>query len=186
MLLVGTKLQHVVSLLALEIVEPRGPSVGGTQVKPRDELFWFGKPEILLRLIQFISFQVNFSFLLLITDNKSSQGLIKKNSLMLIILKSKGNLFASQKSTVNPVYIHNLVSTCYDSYIVHLQNAFEMATFIWSLVSKTPSFIKIIYNFVHAIHSFYETAAQWGFKQRSCFMKNHAMIVIRLTCGYVI
>ncbi|KAI3805143.1 hypothetical protein L1987_27242 [Smallanthus sonchifolius] len=94
-LLVGTKLQHVVSLLALEIVEPRGPSVGGTQVKPRDELFWFGKPEILLRLIQFISFQ----------------------------------------------------------------NAFEMATFIWSL---------------------------WGFKQRSCFMKNHAMIVIRLTCGVLV
>ncbi|KAM0036231.1 hypothetical protein Hdeb2414_s0014g00423901 [Helianthus debilis subsp. tardiflorus] len=94
-LLVGTKLQHVVSLLALEIVEPRGPSVGGTQVKPRDELFWFGKPEILLRLIQFISFQ----------------------------------------------------------------NAFEMATFIWSV---------------------------WGFKQRSCFMKNHAMIIIRLTCGVLV
>lgn len=56
-MLVGTKLQHVVSLLALEIAEPRGPSVG-TQVKPRDELFWFGKPEILSRLIQFISFQV--------------------------------------------------------------------------------------------------------------------------------
>ncbi|KAK3016331.1 hypothetical protein RJ639_007311 [Escallonia herrerae] len=80
-MLVGTKLQHVVSVLALEIVEPRGPSTA-TQVKPRDDLFWFGKPEILLRLIQFISFQ----------------------------------------------------------------NAFEMATFIWSL---------------------------WGFKQRSCFMKNH-------------
>ncbi|KAL8264851.1 hypothetical protein R6Q59_022981 [Mikania micrantha] len=93
-LLVGTKLQHVVSLLALEIVEPRGP-VGGTQVKPRDGLFWFGKPEVLLRLIQFISFQ----------------------------------------------------------------NAFEMATFIWSL---------------------------WGFKQRSCFMKNHAMIVIRLACGVLV
>ncbi|GKA30290.1 MLO-like protein 4 [Tanacetum coccineum] len=33
-LLVGTKLQHVVSLLALEIVAPRGPTVAGTQVKP--------------------------------------------------------------------------------------------------------------------------------------------------------
>ncbi|XP_011092336.1 MLO-like protein 4 [Sesamum indicum] len=93
-MLVGTKLQHVVSLLALEIAEPRGPSVG-TQVKPRDELFWFGKPEILLRLIQFISFQ----------------------------------------------------------------NAFEMATFIWSL---------------------------WGLKQRSCFMKNHAMITIRLISGVLV
>lgn len=57
MVLVGTKLQHVVSLLALEIGEQQGPQVG-TQVKPRDELFWFGKPEILLRLIQFIIFQV--------------------------------------------------------------------------------------------------------------------------------
>ncbi|KAG8364070.1 hypothetical protein BUALT_Bualt19G0087800 [Buddleja alternifolia] len=93
-MLVGTKLQHVVSLLALEIAEPRGPS-NGTQVKPRDDLFWFGKPVILLRLIQFISFQ----------------------------------------------------------------NAFEMATFIWSL---------------------------WGFPQRSCFMKNHAMIAIRLISGVLV
>ncbi|XP_059651130.1 MLO-like protein 4 [Cornus florida] len=93
-MLVGTKLQHVVSLLALEIVEPKETSIG-TQVKPRDDLFWFGKPEILLWLIQFISFQ----------------------------------------------------------------NSFEMATFIWSL---------------------------WGFKQRSCFMKNHVMIVIRLTSGVLV
>ncbi|KAK6143756.1 hypothetical protein DH2020_024104 [Rehmannia glutinosa] len=94
-MLVGTKLQHVVSLLALEIAEPRGPSVGTSQVKPRDDLFWFGKPVILLRLIQFISFQ----------------------------------------------------------------NAFEMATFIWSL---------------------------WGLEQRSCFMKNHAMITIRLISGVLV
>ncbi|KAK4337835.1 hypothetical protein RND71_042322 [Anisodus tanguticus] len=93
-MLVGTKLQHVVSLLALEIAEPKGP-VSGAQVKPRDGLFWFGKPKILLRLIQFISFQ----------------------------------------------------------------NAFEMATFIWSL---------------------------WGLEQRACFMKNHAMVVIRLISGVVV
>lgn len=91
---VGTKLQHVVSSLALEIAEPKGPLIG-LQVKPRDELFWFGKPKILLRLIQFISFQ----------------------------------------------------------------NAFEMATFIWSL---------------------------WGLKQRSCFMKNHAMVMIRLISGVLV
>ncbi|KAA8545500.1 hypothetical protein F0562_020284 [Nyssa sinensis] len=71
-----------------------GPSIG-TQVKPRDDLFWFGKPEILLWLIQFISFQ----------------------------------------------------------------NAFEMATFIWYL---------------------------WGFKQPSCFMKNHIMIIIRLASGVLV
>lgn len=93
-MLVGTKLQHVVSTLALEIGEQTGPSIGN-QVKPRDGLFWFGKPDISLRLIQFIIFQ----------------------------------------------------------------NAFEMATFIWSL---------------------------WGFKKRSCFMKNHPMIIARLASGVLV
>ncbi|GAV61192.1 Mlo domain-containing protein [Cephalotus follicularis] len=93
-MVVGTKLQHVVSLLALEIVEQTVPSIG-TQIKPRDDLFWFRKPEILLRLIKFIIFQ----------------------------------------------------------------NAFEMATFIWSL---------------------------WGMKGRSCFMKNHYMIIIRLASGALV
>ncbi|KAK8626838.1 hypothetical protein V6N13_134468 [Hibiscus sabdariffa] len=93
-MLVGTKLHHVVSSLALEIKEPIGPPTGA-QVKPRDDLFWFGKPEMLLRLIQFIIFQ----------------------------------------------------------------NAFEMATFLWSL---------------------------WGFEQRSCFMKNHLMIVFRLVSGVLV
>lgn len=93
-MLVGTKLQHVVSSLALEVLEQTGPAIG-TQIKPRDDLFWFGKPEILLRLIQFIIFQ----------------------------------------------------------------NAFEMATFIWSL---------------------------WGFKERSCFMKNKFMIITRLTSGVLV
>lgn len=64
-MLVGTKQQHIVSLLALEIVEPKDPSVG-SQVKPSDDLFWFGKPEILLRLIQFISFQVIIIYIHLI------------------------------------------------------------------------------------------------------------------------
>ncbi|WCJ18378.1 Seven transmembrane MLO family protein [Euphorbia peplus] len=58
-MLVGTKLEHVVSTLALEVGGQTGPSVG-SQVKPRDDLFWFGKPQILLRLIQFIIFQNAF------------------------------------------------------------------------------------------------------------------------------
>ncbi|PKA57346.1 MLO-like protein 4 [Apostasia shenzhenica] len=58
-MLVGTKLQHVVAVLALEVVEAYGPYVG-TQLKPRDDLFWFRKPELLIWLIQFISFQNAF------------------------------------------------------------------------------------------------------------------------------
>ncbi|KAH1237695.1 MLO-like protein 4 [Glycine max] len=93
-MLIGTKLQHVVSTLALEIMEQTGPSAR-TQVKPRDELFWFKKPDILLWVIQFVIFQ----------------------------------------------------------------NAFEMATFIWTL---------------------------WGFQERSCFMRNHYMIIIRLASGALV
>ncbi|RZB76250.1 MLO-like protein 4 [Glycine soja] len=88
-MLIGTKLQHFVSTLALEIMEQTGPSAS-TQVKPRNDLFWFKKPDILL------------------------------------------------------------------------QNAFEMATFIWTL---------------------------WGFQERSCFMRNHYMIITRALvqfwCSYM-
>ncbi|KAI4296221.1 hypothetical protein L6164_036196 [Bauhinia variegata] len=93
-MLIGTKLQQIVSTLALEIMAHQGPSAR-TQVKPRDDLFWFKKPDILLWLIQFVIFQ----------------------------------------------------------------NAFEMAIFIWSL---------------------------WGLKERSCFMKNQYMIIIRLASGVLV
>lgn len=95
-MLVGTKLQHVVSSLALENLRQTGSSAR-TQVKPRDDLFWFGKPEILLRLIQFINFQVTMHDCLIFSSGKFHDSL-------------------------------------YQSSFFFMQNAFEMATFIWSLV----------------------------------------------------
>ncbi|KAK1416765.1 hypothetical protein QVD17_25881 [Tagetes erecta] len=58
-LLVGTKLQHVIATLALESAGITG-YVTETRLKPRDELFWFKKPELLLSLIHFILFQNAF------------------------------------------------------------------------------------------------------------------------------
>ncbi|KAA0052955.1 hypothetical protein IC582_015108 [Cucumis melo] len=57
-LLIGTKLHRVVVKLAVEVVDssPRGYYCFNL----RDELFWFGKPKLLLWLIQFISFQNAF------------------------------------------------------------------------------------------------------------------------------
>jgi mlo protein len=58
-LLVGAKLQHVIATLALEnasITE----YASGIKLRPRDELFWFKKPELLLSLIHFIQFQNAF------------------------------------------------------------------------------------------------------------------------------
>ncbi|CAD5313757.1 unnamed protein product [Arabidopsis thaliana] len=58
-LLVGAKLQHVIATLALEnagITE----YASGIKLRPRDELFWFKKPKLLLSLIHFIQFQNAF------------------------------------------------------------------------------------------------------------------------------
>ncbi|EOA13141.1 hypothetical protein CARUB_v10026162mg [Capsella rubella] len=58
-LLVGAKLQHVIATLALENAGlTEYPS--GVKLRPRDELFWFNKPELLLSLIHFILFQNSF------------------------------------------------------------------------------------------------------------------------------
>ncbi|XP_042057254.1 MLO-like protein 11 [Salvia splendens] len=58
-LLVGTKLQHIIATLALESAGITG-SFNGPKFRPRDELFWFKKPELLLSLIHFILFQNAF------------------------------------------------------------------------------------------------------------------------------
>ncbi|CAH8390919.1 unnamed protein product [Eruca vesicaria subsp. sativa] len=58
-LFVGAKLQHVIATLVLEnagITE----YASGLKLRPRDELFWFKKPELLLSLIHFIQFQNAF------------------------------------------------------------------------------------------------------------------------------
>ncbi|XP_048127525.1 MLO-like protein 6 [Rhodamnia argentea] len=59
-LLVGTKLQVIITKMALRIQE-RGQVVKGTPVvKPGDDLFWFNRPRILLYLIHFVLFQNAF------------------------------------------------------------------------------------------------------------------------------
>ncbi|PQM34927.1 MLO-like protein 11 isoform X1 [Prunus yedoensis var. nudiflora] len=59
-LLVGMKLQHVIATLALENVGITG-SYPGAKLRPRDDLFWFKKPELLLSLIHFSLFQKSFA-----------------------------------------------------------------------------------------------------------------------------
>ncbi|XP_041019599.1 MLO-like protein 4 isoform X2 [Juglans microcarpa x Juglans regia] len=58
-LLMGTKLHRVVVKLAVEIMD-KCPLEGFHQFRLRDELFWFGKPKLLLWLIHLISFQNAF------------------------------------------------------------------------------------------------------------------------------
>nr|DAD20919.1 TPA_asm: hypothetical protein HUJ06_022382 [Nelumbo nucifera] len=58
-LLIGTKLQHVIATLALESAGVTG-SFTGTNLRPRDDLFWFKRPELQLTLIHFVVFQNAF------------------------------------------------------------------------------------------------------------------------------
>ncbi|XP_058082715.1 MLO-like protein 11 isoform X1 [Magnolia sinica] len=58
-LLVGAKLQHVIATLALENAGITS-TFPGTKLRPRDDLFWFKKPELLLCLIHFVLFQNAF------------------------------------------------------------------------------------------------------------------------------
>ncbi|GAB2258869.1 hypothetical protein Droror1_Dr00015029 [Drosera rotundifolia] len=58
-LLIGTKLQHVIATLTLESAGISGFFIG-MKLKPRDDLFWFKKPELLLGPIHFIHFQNSF------------------------------------------------------------------------------------------------------------------------------
>ncbi|CAN6558100.1 unnamed protein product [Malus baccata var. baccata] len=58
-LLVGMKLQHIIATLALENAGITGSRREG-KLRPRDDLFWFKKPELLLSLIHFCLFQNAF------------------------------------------------------------------------------------------------------------------------------
>ncbi|CAL9108646.1 unnamed protein product [Musa textilis] len=59
-LLVGTKLQVIITRMAVNIME-RGDVVKGVPiVQPADDLFWFSRPRLLLFLIHFVLFQNAF------------------------------------------------------------------------------------------------------------------------------
>lgn len=59
-LLVGTKLQVIISMMGLRIQERGAVVKGAPLVQPGDHLFWFGSPRFMLFLIHFVLFQNAF------------------------------------------------------------------------------------------------------------------------------
>ncbi|PNX97068.1 MLO-like protein 13-like [Trifolium pratense] len=57
LLLVGAKLEHIITRLGQESVAKGDPT---KRVKPSDEYFWFGRPAIVLDLLHFTLFQNSF------------------------------------------------------------------------------------------------------------------------------
>ncbi|KAH9613210.1 hypothetical protein KSS87_004171 [Heliosperma pusillum] len=60
LLAIGTKLEHIISELAHEVVEKHVATQGDLVVKPSDQHFWFSRPQFALILIHFILFQNAF------------------------------------------------------------------------------------------------------------------------------
>ncbi|XP_043688707.1 MLO-like protein 13 isoform X2 [Telopea speciosissima] len=60
LLLVGAKLEHIITRLAEDVEERRTDDPTAPPVKPSDKHFWFGRPGIVLYLIHFILFQNSF------------------------------------------------------------------------------------------------------------------------------
>ncbi|VVA12264.1 PREDICTED: MLO [Prunus dulcis] len=59
-LMVGTKLQVIISMMGLRIQERGDVVKGAPLVQPGDHLFWFGSPRFMLFLIHFVLFQNAF------------------------------------------------------------------------------------------------------------------------------
>ncbi|XP_047310977.1 MLO-like protein 4 [Impatiens glandulifera] len=88
-LAMGTKLHRIVVKLAVETMDSP-PFTGSAQrFNLRDELFWFGRPRLLLWLIQFVSFQNAFEMALFIWSMWESRGpscFMEKKSFIVIRL----------------------------------------------------------------------------------------------------
>ncbi|XP_010251439.1 PREDICTED: MLO-like protein 1 isoform X2 [Nelumbo nucifera] len=64
LLVVGTKLEYVITQLAHKVAEKHYAIEGDLVVTPSDDLFWFRKPKIVLLLIHLILFQNSFEIAL--------------------------------------------------------------------------------------------------------------------------
>lgn len=69
LLVVGTKLQAIITQMALEIEERHAVVQGIPLVQVSDRYFWFSKPKLVLHLIHLTLFQVPMPISFLITFN---------------------------------------------------------------------------------------------------------------------
>uniref|UniRef100_A0A0D9VH79 MLO-like protein n=1 Tax=Leersia perrieri TaxID=77586 RepID=A0A0D9VH79_9ORYZ len=60
LLLVGTKLEHIITELAHQVAEKHSAIEGDLVVSPSDDLFWFNRPKLVLLLIHIVLFQNAF------------------------------------------------------------------------------------------------------------------------------
>ncbi|KAK8524504.1 hypothetical protein V6N12_029369 [Hibiscus sabdariffa] len=62
LLVVGTKLQGIITRMCLDSQDRSHVVRGAFLVRPSDDFFWFGRPKLLLHIMHFILFQFEFGF----------------------------------------------------------------------------------------------------------------------------
>lgn len=139
-LLVGTKLQMIITDMALKI-QDRGEVVKGEPVvQPGDELFWFNNPRLVLFLIHLVLFLVNLMICFLWLNQLSKMKYSYSWVLKIVVLGSV------------------------------LQNAFQLAFFTWSTVSISSwsTFLKFLLHWIMLLS--YTTLKKVAELRRPCFL----------------
>ncbi|MCO5566791.1 hypothetical protein L7F22_020471 [Adiantum nelumboides] len=87
LLIVGTKLQLIITNMALRYNRAHTLALGVPNVKPSDELFWFHRPRITLWCIHFILFQnaLDLSFVLWVVYKFPGDNCVQHEKYMLIV-----------------------------------------------------------------------------------------------------
>jgi len=60
LLVVGSKMEHIITELAVEVVQKHTAIEGDVVVAPSDDFFWFHRPKLVLLLIHIVLFQNAF------------------------------------------------------------------------------------------------------------------------------
>ena len=58
-LIIGTKLERIITKMATELTSKTTVTIGLPDVMLSDELFWFKRPQLIIKFVHFILFQVN-------------------------------------------------------------------------------------------------------------------------------
>ncbi|GKB74290.1 MLO-like protein 6 [Tanacetum coccineum] len=110
-LLVGTKLQEIVTKMGLKI-QDRGKVIKGVPVvEPGDDLFWFNRPRLLLYLLNFVLFQNAFQLAFFTWIASSGTDFVQLRNASTICPRDTGELHQRMGSTMRPTIFNERIAT---------------------------------------------------------------------------
>lgn len=154
-LAVGTKLQAILTRMALEISERHAVIQGIPLVQGSDKYFWFGKPQLVLHLIHFALFQVLYFTSIQMLKTFHSCSLLQ---MLNIFSSSLQNSF----QIIYFLWIWVKKKYCFLSY-KNLSNSLSFA---------------MLLNLLEII-----SYLQYEFGLKSCFHNNFELVIVKLALG---